>query len=292
MRIEFDYDAQIFEIVGIGALTNSQYLVLVDGKIAVPLTALPSAANYRINIDLGSAAPRRVSLILDRVLYFGGIYRQADATVSFPHDHSPIKFAVLGDSWALGTGADAQGFSYANTLGHLLGFPQTFVVSAGGTGMVSANTQSGEQNYVTRWPDVVATAPDVLVIQGSQNDASADAGTVQAAAATLIANAQRDLPNSVLLFVSLGYPRTPSASQLRVHTEVLAACATAGIPCLDTQNPALFYGTGTVSGPSGSGGNANRYCQADYSHPNQLGHDMFARNVATWVAQQLGIASS
>lgn len=290
MRIEFDYDGQVFEAKVTAALSNSQYMLLVDGQIATALTAIPTAAAYKLKFDLGTAAKRRITLILDRVAYFAGIWREPISTISFPRDHSPIRFTVFGDSWVLGTGATAQGMGYAHTLGRLLGFPQTFTVSAGGTGMVLDNGSSGEKNYVTRWPDVVATNPDVLVIQTSQNDGSVAAGAVQAALGTLLTNAARDLPNAKVLVLGMAYPRALDANKTRVHTEAQAACAAAGIPFFDTQNPALFYGSGTTTSPSGAG-NSDRYSASDFSHPVQAGHDQFALNVAAWVAQQLGIAA-
>jgi acyl-CoA thioesterase-1 len=111
---------------------------------------------------------------------------------------------------------------------------------------------------------VIAAEPDVVVVQGSTNDARRPED-VQAAALELFTALREGLPETQIVAVGPVLPPIESSEDVRRVTEaVAAAAAAAGVPFLDPvaeewlpfQREALYDG--------------------DLLHPSPAGYDQFA----------------
>lgn len=291
-RVAFDHDGDDFELKLYATAISARVRVWVDGQpTSAALTAAGATGDRKLRAQFTGRAVRRIVVELQDGMYFGGVWRAPTDTISYPAYGSPVKFAVLGDSFAYGTGAAVRGVGYVHNLGRLLGWQDTAAIAAGGTGYVQTNAPEG--NYSDRLPDVVTFGPDILLVTGSQNDQSKTAGAVQTAAQTLVDSIRAQLPGVLLIMSGLLYPATPDSPKVVVNTEVQAAAVAKGVPFIDTQSAAWFYGTGISGTPNGTG-NADYYrggtTGADASHPTQAGHDQIARKMAAGIAEIVGLS--
>lgn len=166
---------------------------------------------------------------------------------------SPLRVAIIGDSWVNGQGASwgAPPFgatnieSFAPRLLRLMGAGDMILAGIGGTGWVAGTDTGGGSNaYNTRLSAVLAMNPDVLIFYGSQNDGATDpSGTLQAAVASTLASAA-SVPKVYVISTMLnGYSAANAA--------VKAATVAAGRRFIDMTN--FVYGTGSSVAPAQDG---------------------------------------
>ncbi len=140
---------------------------------------------------------------------------------------------VIGDSFAAGTalgGAGGQGFPMmiAERVGWRWG-----TTAIGGTGYVAQlpGTSLYDAGQVDR---MVAVRPDVLVVEGSQNDGRADVGAIGTAATALYARLRGALPHTRIVVVGPVASNSAQAAALsRLDARVGEAARAAGLPYVD-----------------------------------------------------------
>jgi acyl-CoA thioesterase-1 len=175
----------------------------------------------------------------------------------------PVRAAFLGDSYTVGVGDDDEG-GYVRPVAERFGW-EALVFGQTGTGYVDpGDVDPGSVPYPDRIPEVIAAEPDVVVVQGSTNDARRPED-VQAAALELFTALREGLPETQIVAVGPVLPPIESSGDVRRVTEaVAAAAAAAGVPFLDPvaeewlpfQREALYDG--------------------DLLHPSPAGYDQFA----------------
>lgn len=222
---------------------------------ASPAAATPSAAVPTITASVaptptGTAAP---------------------ATGGTPGIELPAEpvLLILGDSYTAGVGADQPDQGWAYLVAAELGYPAT-VDGAGGTGFAwggGAQDDGGEEYEVRlrKIADNAAFVPNLLVLQGGQNDSSvANPDEVEAATAQTIEAARRFWPGVQVVVLGPSAPQ-PLAEGLRgVNRAVRAGAAAANAPFIDA-----------VEGNWFTGANSPGF-DADGAHPNTAGHAYIA----------------
>ena len=292
MLIEVDFDGQAFEIL-MDQFSTAILRVWANETVSADFTVTASGAPGFTKVDFGSRAYRRVTIEIDNKAWFGGLRRAATDSFRKPTYYAPAKFAVVGDSYSQGGGANASAFSaraYPWILTRLLGFTQFRMYGRSGTGIIATGSDG---NYRTRITDVTTWAPDVLLVQGSTNDGAQTAAAVQTELSTYLTAIFAALPN-VKVFVT-GILHTPvmSAQEILNNAGIAAACAGfPGVTFIDTYAGAdgpWLYGTGRVGTTTGDG-NADFYQSSIVTgHPSLAGHDYIARAIAPQIAAALGM---
>jgi lysophospholipase L1-like esterase len=185
---------------------------------------------------------------------------------------------ILGDSYTAGVGADPPDQGWAYLVAEELGYPAD-VDGVGGTGFAwggGAQDERGEEYEVRlrRIANNPAFVPNVLVLQGGQNDSqSSDVKEVEAATTQTIEAARRFWPGIQVVVLGPSAPQ-PLAEELRgVNSAVRAGAAAANAPFIDA-----------VEGNWFTSANSPGF-DADGAHPNTAGHAYLARKfLESWAS--------
>ncbi|TNB70485.1 SGNH/GDSL hydrolase family protein [Arthrobacter sp. BB-1] len=185
---------------------------------------------------------------------------------------------ILGDSYTAGVGADRPDQGWAYLVAKELGYAAD-VDGVGGTGFAwggGAQDERGEE-YEVRLRRIAgnpALVPNVLVLQGGQNDSqSSDVKEVEAATTQTIEAARRFWPGIQVVVLGPSAPQ-PLAEELRgVNSAVRAGAAAANAPFIDA-----------VEGNWFTSANSPGF-DADGAHPNTAGHAYLARKfLESWAS--------
>jgi acyl-CoA thioesterase-1 len=171
---------------------------------------------------------------------------------------------VIGDSFAAGTAlGGAGGQVFPMMIADRVGW-RWETTAVGGTGYVAQlpGTLPYDAGQVDR---MVAAHPDVLVVEGSQNDGHADAGAVGTAATALYAHLRRALPQARIVVVGPVASNSAQAASLAgVDRAVGDAARAAGLPYVDAIAEGWFTDAqGALIGD-------------DHIHPTWAGHQRIA----------------
>nr|WP_275585576.1 SGNH/GDSL hydrolase family protein [Blastococcus saxobsidens] len=169
----------------------------------------------------------------------------------------------MGDSYTVGLGGEG----YVERTARALGWSGV-AEGQSGTGYVNPSGVAGQQAYGERVDDVAAHRPDVVVVQGSTNDAGAAPPEVSAAAAQLYADLAEALPAaSVVVVGPVAPPGIPVEEVRAVRDAVARAAEGAGLPFVDP------VAEDWLRRPDG-------LFTEDGIHPNQAGYDEMAERLA------------
>lgn len=182
-----------------------------------------------------------------------------------PSPEPPQRIAFLGDSWSCGGGLEVQNArGSANGLAGLTakktGWPyETFCV--GGSGYTTDDTA-----YITRVPDVIAYAPNVVIVQGSTND-KGDEDETEDAAVDVLTQLREALPEARIVVVGPSY--TPLNERTAIDRAREAIAAAAGAVGVEWVDPA-------AGGWLDLDGDFN----PDGYHPKESGHEKISDRLA------------
>lgn len=206
-----------------------------------------------------------------------GVYTSATGTVwAPPLRDGAIRMYYMGDSFSINTNAgDALDYGIAFTASDLLGVDDLYIDGFGGTGY----TAGGANVYTSaaRLANLAAYAPNVVIFQGSVNDAAASQSAITTAMTTLLSSVRTPLgANPLVIFTGFmsratgeatveGYIRTAAAALAASDPNVLF------VPASGDAGGAWGQGTGTISTPTGVG-NGDAYWSADDLHPIGRGY--------------------
>ncbi|MET1086764.1 MAG: SGNH/GDSL hydrolase family protein, partial [Arthrobacter sp.] len=154
---------------------------------------------------------------------------------------------ILGDSYTAGDGAAQPDLGWAYLVAGELGYP-TNIDGLGGTGFAWGGGAQDELDgeYETRLRKIAANpafVPNVLILQGGQNDSAlANPDEVSAATAQTIEAARRFWPGIQVVVLGPSAPQ-PLAEELRgVNSAVRAGAAAANAPFIDAVEGNWFTG--------------------------------------------------
>ncbi len=185
---------------------------------------------------------------------------------------------IMGDSYTAGVGAAPADQGWAYLVAGSLGYP-TNIDGVPGTGFVwggGAQDNRGLE-YEVRLKAIAEDprfVPNLLILQGGQNDALLDnPDEIRAATAQTIESARRFWPGVQVVVLGPSAPQ-PIAEEMRAsNSAVRAGAAAANAPFIDA------YEAGWFTAANSPGFNA------DGVHPNTAGHAYLAEKfLAAWAA--------
>lgn len=176
---------------------------------------------------------------------------------------------ILGDSYTAGVGADQPDQGWAYLVARSLGYP-TNIDGVSGTGFAWGGGAQDNlaREYEIRLQEIAdnpAFVPNVLILQGGQNDSLVNnPDEIQSATTQTIEAARRLWPGLQVVVFGPTAPQ-PAAEELGTpNSAVRAGAAAANIPFIDA------YEAGWFTNANSPGFNA------DGAHPNNAGHAYIA----------------
>lgn len=136
------------------------------------------------------------------------------------------RFLFIGDSWGGSTGASDVQHGFAWLVTEAFGSKTIDLRGVGGTGYTTAGP-TGAGTYAKRISDVPATArftPNVVVLQGSNNDAALGAYLFEDAVKA-VNETRQEFPTATVLMVGPDSPGPLLDGQVRFNDEVLRQAA-------------------------------------------------------------------
>lgn len=185
---------------------------------------------------------------------------------------------ILGDSYTAGVGAGSPNQGWANLVAGQLGYP-TNIDGVPGTGFAWGGGPQDELagEYEVRLRDIAANpafVPNILILQGGQNDSQIpNASEVEAATAQTIEAARRFWPGVQVVVLGPSAPQ-PFPEELRgVNSAVRAGAAAASAPYIDAFEAGWFT---SANSPN---------FDFDGSHVNTAGHAYIAEKfLESWAS--------
>lgn len=190
-----------------------------------------------------------------------------EAVIFEPHTGSSFTIAVIGDSWGAGAGSDSNtGFSSFGTIATRQLGVNGVIFAARGTGYTTTSTAGGV--YSERLARVAAAEPDLVVVQGSVNDArQSSAEAVGSASKQLFDDLKAWLPGAVI--VATG----PMDAPITVPAETAAASAA-------IRASALEEGVHFIDPVAEGWLPLDNDLFSDGLHPNQAGYELIGARLA------------
>lgn len=215
--------------------------------------AIILAVGLPLAVAHGQLSPAEV----DRLNAEAAAERAAAASASAAAEDGDIHALFFGDSVTFGTGRDGDSDPRAaDVAAEALGWQAT-VSGHPGTGYAMAS--SSEEPFTTTFPAVATgQAWDVIVIQGSSNDADADVSREELASsiAEVVASARAQQPSAAIVLIG---PYSIKGSGYDVERAVLAeTAANLGLPFIDSVKRGWLANQPELI--------------ADEYHPNTAGH--------------------
>lgn len=304
--VDFTTDASVFEVYTKYLNATQQTIqVKVDGHRTTVTPRLVGGTNLGsrllYKVDLGSSATRRITL---ETSYnpFGGIWVPAGASVT----KSPVpaeRWLVMGDSISGGSAENtgAGNGTWVQRTGDYLGWRDGWNQSIGGTGYVATSGSSVAIPARTD-QDVVAYAPDHLVLWAGYNDQLESQSSIASAASQTLQKVATGSPGTSTYVVGpWSKSGTPVASLTATDETLRQVAAQAGVPFVSPRTGTVYgadgqvaayqrpwiTGTGNAGAPNGTG-NADQYVSQDGVHPTDAGHRYIAQRMALALEQVLG----
>jgi lysophospholipase L1-like esterase len=282
--MEFDYSGSQLEFQVRGDGAGTIYVVSAgDRPVATLSPGLPSdGSNYRYLVTFPDARLRTIRIEGSGAL--GPITRQSTATVALPESRSGPRVIVLGDSWTEGTGSGSVLLGYARQLGTIMGWRDIWSSGSGGTGYLADGvTTPPRKTFRARSAtDVIAPAPNVVIVAGGINDTAFTGAQVGAEATLLYAALVAGLPDVQIIVIGPWWPKAASTITNQVEANrvaIRAAAIAAGLYFIDPVAEGWITGTGHVGATTGDG-NADVFISADGAHPSAAGHQYLAERLA------------
>ena len=231
------YDGQVFEVAFKAVTTATKYRLWIDGRrVTERMQSLVTVAGstYLLKVDLGSAATRHIRIEW-KDQPFGGFWIEPTATlIKAPRPAQTL--AVLADSIAAGANVE-RGDCWPSRVADLLGCDQIANAAIGGTGYLVG---VGTSDYRTRITDVTSMNPDIVIVEGGQNDytASITAANAGAEAQYVIGQLHTLLPRALIVLVGMWSPGTPNQTRIGYNNAFrTAAAAVPGTIFVDLLDP-------------------------------------------------------
>lgn len=206
-----------------------------------------------------------------------GVY--CDAASSLWKPKGPqygLKVLSVGDSFGASSGY-GSGLQMNNLLDQAfmrLGFNDVFSNYQGGTGF-TAGGSSLVYGSSSRLAYISSYQPNIIFVQGSVNDNSANQSTITAAVSAYVANVRSISGMSTTPIIISGV-MNPGATIITFEGYLQNAIISIGdpniyfIPCATDPSGPWLTGTGNISSPANNG-NADAYLYSDGLHPTVRG---------------------
>lgn len=281
LRVAFYCNADAFEFGVLCSLAPGDgYRIMVDGQptAVVPRTDVAADSQYRyVKAVFASAALRLIVLEFEKYIAFGGV-RIGPTFALTKYDYDPLRLMIVGDSYTDGTGATEFSTGYAMQTGERLGVLDTWINGEGALGYDNAGSLSGKKALEKEAGDVIAYAPDWVVLALGINDGSKVAATINANVTTYLTDLFAALPNVGVTVI--GPWRSPDSNP---PDAIFDAVRTAVEAMQGYGGRVLYVDTKALAwqDPSSTADYINE--GGLYVHPNQTGHDALGQKTAAAV---------
>ncbi len=175
---------------------------------------------------------------------------------------------IVGDSYTAGRGSTSGTQGWAQDLAadrdwdaKIDGYSGTGYVDTGRTG-------SSHYTYGPRLERHAPFDPQLVIVQGSQNDWLVDADTLQATVERTLRTAQQTWPDAVVVALGPSAPQPWAKSTVGLSASVAAGAAAEGVPYIDA-----------LAGRWFTPENSPAYSAIDGGHPNDAGYQYLADRV-------------
>jgi lysophospholipase L1-like esterase len=175
---------------------------------------------------------------------------------------------IVGDSYTSGRGSASGIRGWAQDLAEdrgwdakIDGYPGTGYVDTGRTG-------SSHYTFGPRIERHASFDPQLVIVQGSQNDWLVDSDTLRATVERTLRTAQQTWPDAVVVALGPSAPVPWANSTVGVAASVSAGAAAAGVPYIDA-----------LAGRWFTAANSPGYSAVDGGHPNDAGYQYLADRV-------------
>lgn len=284
--LEFWTDADEFEVGFKYISSATMYRLSVDGRKVTDLMqssgGITAGSSHMLLVDLGSTAPRRIRIDFT-TMPFRGVYLPPSATMWQPVARGG-RLAVLGDSLTDGSGQNT-GFGQGTWLqrtGRLLGCTDVWDQARGGTGYTVAGSFATFGDRVA--DDIVAYAPDRVIVWGGFNDSGGSQAAIGTAADAVYAAIATGLPNTQVYVIGCWSPSgSPGSGITNTDATLRTAAASAGLPFISPITGSIYDAGGDLAathGPWITAQNADTYVGGDGTHPTDAGHVYLSRRIS------------
>lgn len=272
------------------------YQLWADGS---PLTARGvtgpggTGHGYLLPIDFGSAGLHQVRLYTNHGMGILGVNIGPTDTIRPGRILPGGVLYGLGDSYSDGANGVTGLDTYPNRLAALLNTRRMFWNGEAGTGLTvdAGGSASKKDVYLARLvaDTALVPAPDLVVVQGSTNDATATSGAIQTALAAVLAQVRTSWPQAFLVVTGVLQPTgSLSAGNVTNNTALRTVATGAGGADLfiDAVADGWYSGTGNAGAPAGTG-NADVFLMSDTVHPSQAAADFIGEMLAGYIGAAL-----
>ncbi|MBF4584538.1 SGNH/GDSL hydrolase family protein [Curtobacterium sp. VKM Ac-2887] len=188
----------------------------------------------------------------------------ADAIVPGSH------VLIVGDSYTTGRGSTSGVHGWAQDLAAdrnwdatIDGYPGTGYIDTGRTGSSHYTFGPRLERHAT------TDAPQLVIVQGSQNDWLVDSSTLQARVEQTLRAAEQTWPDAVVVALGPSAPMPRAKANVGVAASVSAGAAAAGVPFIDP-----------LAGQWFTAANSPGYAAIDGGHLNDAGYQYMAGRVS------------
>ena len=258
---------------GFSYFNTSATAVYVDGTLIAIAYYQGAAANRFIQID-STGLPRRfrdIRIGLSNSTQVYGYYATGFDSFDAYIPKNPLTLVAVGDSFA-----EPGPLGYLHRLTAGLGIEAFCSSGSGGTGALGTTTSPARVCYLDRWTqDVIRRAPDIVILQGTGNDATNitsklyTTAQVLAAYETMIRRVQQELPQTLVIVLGLWNNRgTLPEPNLTINAQLTLLAKRLNVPYLDWST---YISDGGLPGSPSGTGNSLYYTRSDGTHRTQTG---------------------
>lgn len=297
-RLETVVDAikvqfRVIDISGAGVvnfIVDGQYLTLspptpgISGTMYVVLDFTRAGGRKPRNIILEA---QNTDFVSAQVLPTEGFYKPGG-------DVSRV--AIVGDSFTAAGGMIPRSNGYAQILADLLGIRDIWNLGVGSTGYL-ADSSGTQLTFRGRISDLVAAAPDLIILAGGRNDSVYTSDELTTECLLYFAEIRAQSALKHVPIIVLGSFTSGVTDFAATETAIFAAVTTFNdalmyvIPDATNVNGAWITGSGNTSATTGVG-NADVYIGPDGVHPNNLGHFFLGSRIADDIMRRVFQANS
>ncbi|MBA8988965.1 lysophospholipase L1-like esterase [Curtobacterium pusillum] len=168
---------------------------------------------------------------------------------------------IVGDSYTTGRGSYDGAHGWAQDLATERGWDAT-IDGVPGTGYVNTGaTNSTRWNYLSRIERTASLDPDLVIVQGSQNDWLVSADTLERRVERTLRTVQRQWPDAVVVAIGPSAPRPRAETTTGISSAVAAGARAVGVPFIDA-----------LAGQWFTRANSASYAAPDGQHLNDAGY--------------------
>lgn len=285
--IEFMYYGQTFELLYKYISGATEYRLYINDQKVTDLTqdmpGPPSAGSRNVlKVDLGSVSVWKIRFEMT-TMPFGGIFTGPNDTL-WPTPLRGPRLMGFGDSITDGSSQNqgaGQG-TWLKRFGRLVGAPDTWDQSRGGTGYITPGSFATLPDRAER--DVVRYAPDVVIMWAGYNDqtvVTSDLLAIRNAAIRTIDIIQAGVPNVDIIMGGIWQPTgSPTQSPIQTNEVLKQVAFLRDLAFVEPMTGKVYNRFEEVVYDSGEAWitttNASTFVGADAVHPNNAGYQYLA----------------